>query len=188
MQLDDVLSALEAILFALGEPVEDARLSEAAGIEPIQLENFIKLLNDRYSDSKSALEVVRLGLAWQLVTKKEYSGYVVSALKTKRTAALSQAALEVLTVVAYNQPVTRSFIDDVRGVDSSGVVTSLLEKELIAEAGRLDIPGKPMQFKTTENFLRCFGISSLSELPALPSEEGQISFEDIGERPQSDGD
>ena len=102
-------------------------------------------------------------------------------METKRNAALSPASLEVLTIIAYNQPVTRSFVDDVRGVDSGGVVNNLIDKELIEEAGRLDIPGRPMLFKTTDNFLRAFGISSISELPPLPTEDDQISFEEIKE-------
>ena len=85
----------------------------------------------------------------------------------------------MLTIIAYNQPITRSFIDDVRGVDSSGVVNNLIEKELIEEAGRLDIPGRPVLFKTTENFLRCFGLTSLEDLPPLPTEYSQLSFDDV---------
>ena len=115
----------------------------------------------------------------QLATKKEFAPYIRAAMETKRSASLSPAAMEVLTVVAYNQPVTRSFIDDVRGVDSTGVVNSLLEKELIEEAGRLDIPGRPLIFRTTANFLRCFKLSSLEELPPLPTEDSQLSFEDV---------
>ncbi|MCD8108372.1 MAG: SMC-Scp complex subunit ScpB [Oscillospiraceae bacterium] len=179
MEYSEKLSALEAILFALGEPVEDEKLAQSAGIEQEELESFINLLNDRYSETGSALEVIKLDKSWQLVTKKEFAPYISAAVRSKRSGALSQASLEVLTIIAYNQPVTRSFIDDVRGVDSSGVVNNLLEKELISEAGRLDIPGKPMLFKTTENFLRCFGISSLGELPPLPSDEGQISIDEI---------
>ncbi len=179
MEYNEKLSALEAILFALGEPVEDEKLAASAGIEQGELDSFIKLLNDRYSQSGSALEVIKLEGSRQLVTKKEFAPYISAAVRSKRSSALSQASLEVLTIVAYNQPVTRSFIDDVRGVDSSGVVNNLLEKELIAEAGRLDIPGRPVLFKTTENFLRCFGFSSISELPPLPSDEGQISIDEI---------
>ncbi|MCD8345983.1 MAG: SMC-Scp complex subunit ScpB [Oscillospiraceae bacterium] len=179
MEYNEKLSALEAILFALGEPVEDEKLAASAGIEPDELESFISLLNDRFEQSGSALEVIKLASSYQLVTRKEFAPYISAAVRSKRSSALSQAALEVLTIIAYNQPVTRSFIDDVRGVDSSGVVNNLLEKELITEAGRLDIPGKPVLFKTTENFLRCFGISNLGELPPLPSDEGQISIDEI---------
>lgn len=179
MEYNEKLSALEAILFALGEPVEDEKLAASAGIEPDELESFISLLNDRFEQSGSALEVIKLASSHQLVTRKEFAPYISAAVRSKRSSALSQAALEVLTIIAYNQPVTRSFIDDVRGVDSSGVVNNLLEKELITEAGRLDIPGKPVLFKTTENFLRCFGISNLGELPPLPSDEGQISIDKI---------
>ncbi|MCD7804004.1 MAG: SMC-Scp complex subunit ScpB [Oscillospiraceae bacterium] len=184
VEYNEKLSALEAILFALGEPVEDEKLALSAGIEQGELDSFINLLNDRYSELGSALEVIKLDSSRQLVTKKEFAPYISAAVRSKRSSALSQAALEVLTIVAYNQPVTRSFIDDVRGVDSSGVVNNLLEKELIAEAGRLDIPGKPVLFKTTENFLRCFGISNLGELPPLPADEGQISIDEIENEPE----
>lgn len=179
MQTSEKLSALEAVLFAFGEPTEMSKLCEALDISKAELDECVRLLNLRYRDTESSLEVLILDDCVQLATKKEYAEYITAAMRSKRGAALSQAALEVLTVIAYNQPVTRSFIDDVRGVDSSGVVGNLLEKGLIAEAGRLDIPGKPMLFKTTENFLRCFGISDLTALPPLPTEEGQISFEEI---------
>lgn len=179
MQLDERLSVIEAILFASGEPVEFDRLCACAGAELSELHALVGLLNDSYSDNGSALEVLRLENCYQLAAKKEYAPYIKSAMETKKSAALSSAAMETLTIIAYNQPVTRSFIDDIRGVDSSGVVTSLLEKELIKEAGRLDIPGKPVLFATTENFLRCFGLSSIQELPPLPGDDDQISFDEL---------
>lgn len=179
MQLQNKLSIIEAILFACGEPVEIQRLCESAQIEQDALPTLILALNQRYSDTGSAVEILRLNQSYQLVTKKEYAPYIRTAVETKRNSSLSPAALEVLTIIAYNQPITRSFIDDVRGVDSAGVVTSLIEKELIEEAGRLDIPGRPMLFKTTDNFLRCFGLTSLDDLPALPTEDMQLSFDDI---------
>ena len=153
MQLNDKLSVIEAILFACGEPVEAQRLCDSAEVEPEELPRLILALNQRY--------------------------YIRAAVENKRNCSLSPAALEVLTIIAYNQPITRSFIDDVRGVDSSGVVNSLVEKELIEEAGRLDIPGRPVLFKTTENFLRCFGLTSIEDLPPLPTEYSQLSFDDV---------
>lgn len=179
MQFNDKLSSIEAILFAFGEPVEAERLAECTETNPGELPKLISVLNQRYIDCGSALEILKLNDSYQLATKKEFAQYIRRAAETKRNAALSPASLEVLTIIAYNQPVTRSFVDDVRGVDSGGVVNNLIEKELIEEAGRLDIPGKPMLFKTTENFLRCFGISSISELPPLPTEDDQMNFDDI---------
>lgn len=179
MQLQNKLSIIEAILFACGEPVEAQRLCDSAQILPDELPRLILALNQRYSDIGSSVEVLWLNQSYQLVTKKEFAPYIRSAVETKRNAALSPAALEVLTIIAYNQPVTRSFIDDVRGVDSAGVVASLIEKELIEEAGRLDVPGRPMLFKTTDNFLRCFGIASLDDLPPLPTEDMKLSFDDM---------
>ncbi len=179
MQLENKLAELEAVLFAYGEPIEDERLAQACDVELSELSRLISALNSRLSDCGSPLTVVTLDKSYQLATKEEYAPRIRAAFDTKRGAALSQAAMEVLTIIAYNQPVTRSFVDDVRGVDSGGVINSLVEKKLIEEAGRLDIPGKPVMFKTTENFLRCFRLSSISELPPLPTEDSQLSFEDF---------
>ena len=130
----------------------------------------------------SALEVVRLGTSLQLCTRSEYAPEIRAALEIRRNIPLSQAALEALAVIAYNQPVTRSFIEQVRGVDCSGVVTSLCEKGLIEEKGRLELPGRPLLYGTTENFLRSFGLSDLSGLPPLPKDpdDGQLSFGEAG--------
>lgn len=179
MQLSDKLGIIEAILFACGEPISSERLAQSAQVEEQELVKLINVLNDNYNERSSAVEVIRLDDSFQLVTKKEFAPYIKAALETKKNVALSQAAMEALTIIAYNQPVTRSFIDDVRGVDSGGVVTNLIEKELIEEAGRLDIPGKPILFRTTDNFLRCFGLSSINDLVPLPKDEEQISFDDV---------
>ena len=102
-------------------------------------------------------------------------------MENKRATTLSPAAIEVLTIVAYNQPVTKSFIEHIRGIDSSSIVNSLVEKDLLEEAGRLDIPGRPISYKTTNTFLRCFKLSSIEELPPLPSHNDQVSFNDVEE-------
>lgn len=182
MQLEEKISIIEAILFACGEPVEFYRLSEASDVELSTMHKLVALLNDRYSEQGSALEVLKLDECYQLATRKDYAGYIRSAMETRRSATLSPAAMETLTIIAYNQPVTRGFIDDIRGVDSSGVVSSLLEKELIEEAGRLDVPGKPILFRTTNNFLRCFKLTSLSDLPPLPTDNSQVTFDDVPEQ------
>ncbi len=179
MQLEEKISVIEAILFASGEPVEFERLALGAGVDISDLHKLIPILNSNYRDHGSALEVLKLEDSYQLATREEFAPYIKAALESKRTATLSPAAMETLTVIAYNQPVTRSFVEDVRGVDSSGVITNLLEKELIEEAGRLDVPGKPLTFKTTANFLRCFGLSSINDLPPLPSDNSQMTFDDV---------
>ena len=158
----------EAVLFACGEPVPSQRLSEVLGTDEKELPDIIRARNNRYEESGSGLCVTALGKSWQLCTKKEFAPYIRAAMENKKSAPLSNAAMEVLTIVAYNQPVTKSFVEHVRGVDSSSVVNNLVERELLEEAGRLDIPGRPVSYRTTENFLRCFELTSLGDLPPLP--------------------
>ena len=186
MQLEEKLSIIEAVLFAYGEPIEPAKLAGACGVDESEIARMVAALNAELSDGGSALTVLSVGGSYQLATKQEYAEYIRAAMDTKRSAALSSAAMEVLTIIAYNQPVTRNFVDDVRGVDSGGVINNLIEKQLIEEAGRLDIPGKPVLFRTTPNFLRCFSLSDISELPALPTEYSQLSFEDFSHSEQHD--
>ncbi len=175
MTIAETVSAAEAVLFACGDPVDRKRLASAAGFEPEKAGEIAELLNKRYSETGSALAVVKLGDSWQLCLREEFSEYAKNALESRKDIPLSQAALEVLTVAAYNQPVTRSFIEHVRGVDSSGVVNSLVEKNLLEEAGRLDIPGRPIAYKTTAAFLRSFCLESLDDLPELPAAAGTQS-------------
>ena len=156
MQIYEKSAVIEAILFASGEPVDIEKLSEVIGIETETLPKLITLLNDRYNENKSALRIIKLNNAYQLVTREEYGEYIKSAMENKKAAPLSPAAMEVLTIIAYNQPVTKGFVENVRGVDSSSIVNSLVEKNLLEEAGRLDVPGKPIAYKTTATFLRCF--------------------------------
>lgn len=165
------ISAVEAILFAYGEPISADQLSEASGIDRKSLDRIINLLNDRYDETHSALCVLRLDDSYQLSTRKEYATYIKSAFETGRNSVLSSAAMESLAIVAYNQPVTKGFVETVRGVDSSAVMNKLVEKGLIEEAERLEVPGRPIAYRTTKNFLRCFGISSVSELPPLKEAE-----------------
>lgn len=170
MQLNEKLGAIEAILFSSGEAIDEFRLSEASGINRQELAKLIQKLNDRYTENESGFEIVRLGVKYQMCSRKKYAEYVKSALESKRQAPLSQAAMEALTIVAYNQPVTKGFVESVRGVDSSTVINSLVDKGLLEEDGRLDVPGHPVSYRTTDNFLRCFGLSSISDLPPLERE------------------
>ncbi len=142
-------------------------------------DKLVQLLVDRYESTGSALTVLKLGNSYQLAVKAEFFDYVRAALESKKNTPLSPAAMEVLTIIAYNQPVTKGFVEHVRGIDSSSVVNSLVEKNLLEEAGRLDVPGKPIAYKTTSAFLRCFQLSSLNDLPALPDSDGQVSFDEI---------
>lgn len=177
MMLEDKVSVLEAVLFATGEPIDSSRISSACGVELSSVDTLVEMLNDRYEKCDSALRVLCLERSFQLATLPRYATYIRQALETKRATPLSMAAMEVLTVVAYNQPVSKTFVESIRGVDSSKIINSLVDKELLEEAGRLNIPGKPISYRTTENFLRCFQLNSLSELPSPPPDFGQISFD-----------
>lgn len=163
--------AVEAILFASGEPVSLDRIADVLELDRPTAEKLTHNLADRFNAENSGIRIVSLEGGWQMCTRPEYAGKVRAALDMRRNMPLSQAALEVLAVVAYNQPVTKAFVEQVRGVDCSGVLTSLTSKGLVEERGRLDLPGRPLIYGTTPDFLRCLGISSLEELP--PVEHGE---------------
>ncbi len=171
MELEICERRVEAIIFAAGEPVEPARIAEALSVEESVVRHCVRRIRDRYVENKSPFDLVTLGDAVQMCTLPEYADAIKAALELRRAAPLSQAALEVLATVAYNQPVTRAFIEQVRGVDCSAIVRSLAEKGLIEEAGRLPIPGKPISYRTTAVFLRSFGLHGLEALPTLPDPE-----------------
>ena len=160
-------AGLEAVLFAAGDAVTIERLSAALEVAPAELLDAAAALENRY-DFEDKL---------QLASRPMYGPYVRRVTESRRPPALSLAALEVLTIIAYRQPVTRAFIDQLRGVDSSNTVSSLAEKGLIEEAGRLDVPGKPMLFRTTDQFLRSFSLASIEDLPALPALEENEQME-----------
>lgn len=180
MKTEELISAFEAVLFAGGEPLSIDRFTQVFEIEPDEVVKVMEALEQRLKKNKSGLELVRMENTYQLATKTEYADYIKKAFDIKRRTPLSPAALEVLAVVAYNQPVTKSFIEQVRGVDCSGVVTTLIEKGLVEERGRLELPGKPLLYGTTKNFLRCFSLNDLTELPPLPKTENDMS--DVGEQ------
>lgn len=182
MKFSEGMAAVEAVLFAHGEPIEADKLAAAAEIEKETVERIVERLNDRYGEQGSAFTIGKLGESYQMMTKPEYSRYIKTAMETRRQTPLSPAALEVLAIVAYNQPVTRGFVDQVRGVDSSGVVRSLVERDLLEEHGRLnDVPGRPIAYRTTDTFLRCFGLNSLENLPPIPGSTDQIDFDEYDE-------
>lgn len=161
---------IEAILFASGEPLSISRMAQALEIKQDVLKDVLDEFMVNYNSDDKGICVIKLGECYQMCTKKEYEKYIKAILELKKQSPLSQAALEVLAIIAYNQPVTRSFIEQVRGVDSSSIVNSLNEKCLIEEAGRLEVPGRPIAYKTTNNFLRSFGMSTLDDLPPIPNE------------------
>ena len=171
MTMSELTSAFEAVLFSGGEPQSIDRFSQVFDITPEKVVKVMEALEKKLNEQKSGLELLRLDNTYQLATRAEYADYIKKMFDIRRRTPLSPAALEVLAVVAYNQPVTKSFIEQVRGVDCSGVVTTLVEKGLIEERGRLELPGKPLLYGTTKNFLRCFGINDLSGLPPLPKNE-----------------
>ena len=176
-----LLPAFEAVLFASGEPVSIDKLSAVFDLGIDEINEIMNALGERLNKSGSGIELVKLENAYQLCTRSEFGDYIRKIADMHRKTPLSQAAFEVLAVVAYNQPVTKSFIEQVRGVDCSSTITTLIEKGLLEERGRLELPGKPLLYGTTKNFLRCFGISDLSELPELPRDEAAIEA-DLGEQ------
>ena len=171
MEAKELEAALESILFASGEPVTVERLCLGLEVDRVTLDAAARRLMDQYSYERRGIRLIRMDSSYQLCSAPEFAGYVRKTLESRKPARLSQPALEVLAIIAYYQPVTRAYIDQVRGVDSAYTVGLLLERELIEEAGRLQVPGRPMQFRTTKNFLRTFGISTLEELPDLPESE-----------------
>ena len=171
MDNHDIQSAVEAILFASGEPVSCQRIAAVLGTDEETVSDAAREISDKYSFERRGIRIVKLDDCFQMCSAGEYADYIRLVLETRKPPQLSQPALEVLAIVAYFQPVTRAYIEQVRGVDCTYTVKLLLERGLIEEAGRLDVPGRPMMFKTTKVFLRTFGISSLAELPELPEKE-----------------
>ena len=180
MEIKELEAVLEGVLFAAGEPVAAERLCLGLEVDRPTLDAVAQQLMDRYRYERRGIRMIKLDGSYQLCSAPEFAPCIRKTLESRKPARLSQPALEVLAVIAYYQPVTRAYVDQVRGVDSSYTVGLLLERELIEEAGRLAVPGRPMQFRTTKNFLRSFGLSSLEELPELPDqsqEEGQMTLE-----------
>lgn len=174
----NLFAALEAVLFLSGEPVEFQKLCEILMADSQDVEQAIQNLSEKLEQENSGLTLLKLGNKYQLSTKKDFAIYCRRALEVKRSVPLSQAAFEVLAVIAYNQPVTKTFIENVRGVDCSGVVNTLVEKGLVEEKGRLDLPGRPLIYGTTELFMKDFEISDLSELPQIPKGDDIISVKE----------
>ena len=170
MNQKQIRAAVEAMLFAAADPISADKLAQAVQLPQASVEAALEDLRTRYQREDSGLCLLHLDTRWQLSTKAEWADCIRRLLDARRAVPLGPAAMETLTVIAYNQPVSRAFIEQVRGVDSSSSVTSLLEK-----AGRLDLPGRPVSFRTTDVFLRCFGLSSLADLPPVHSAEDETT-------------
>lgn len=187
MEAEKLKPAIEAILFACGTPAELTKIAQALEIKEEKAEELLKSLMEDYSSRKSGIKIVRLGKSYQMCTEKEYAEIIRTVLDLRRNSPLSQAALEVLAIIAYNQPVTKAFVEQIRGVDCSGVVSSLVARELIEEKGRLELPGRPLIYGTTENFLRCFNVSDVSELPPLPQKNSdEENYEESSENGENE--
>lgn len=181
---NNVLGRIEAMLFAAGEPVEAARIAEILELDVENVTKMLASLADIYEERNSGICLIRIDGKYQLCTKEEYAEDVRKLLEIKKNTPLSQAAFEVLAIIAYNKTVTKSFIEQIRGVDCSGSIANLVQKGLIEEKGRLDLPGRPLVYGTTDRFLRCFSLNSLEDLPDLPKpdeaekENGQTTLFD----------
>lgn len=175
MEREELTGKIEAILFAGGEPVSLERIAQVLGVRTYAVEEIVEALREKYNTPTSGIHLLKLEGSAQFCTNPAYIEPVREILDLKRNTPLSQAAMEVLAVVAYNQPVTKAFVEQVRGVDCSGVIGSLMQKDLLEERGRLELPGRPLLYGTTETFLRCFQLNSIGELPPPPSHDAEAA-------------
>ena len=171
MSKKNLVPAVEALLFAAGDGVSLSRLAASLEVPPDAALQAVETLQKQMNERGSGLAIIPLEDGFQMVSREEYAPPIRNFFELRRNTPLSQAAFEVLSVIAYNQPVTKAYVEQVRGVDCSGVVSTLVEKGLLEEKGRLDLPGRPLLYGTTQNFLRCFGLKNLDELPEVPSED-----------------
>ena len=167
MEIIELQRIIEAILFAAGEPIEVNRLAQSIEVDPADIRQAADALADELAFNRRGIRIIKLENAYQMVSSGEMADYVTKALETRKPPRLSSSQLETLTIIAYYQPATKAMVEQIRGVDSSYSVSALLNKHLIEEAGRLNVPGRPIQYRTTPDFLRTFGMSSLQELPAI---------------------
>lgn len=167
MELDELQRAIEAILFAAGERVEIPRLSMTLETDEKDIAAAADALADKLAFERRGIRILRLDKGYQMVSSGEMADYITKALETRKPPKLSSSQLETLTIVAYYQPATKAMVEQIRGVDSAYTISALMNKKLIEEAGRLNVPGRPIQYKTTPGFLRVFGFQSLEELPPI---------------------
>lgn len=183
MEMKEIESAIEGILFASGEPVHVDRICVALDMDRPTVEQVLQKLTDYYAYERRGIRLLRIDDSWQLCSSPDYADIIRKAFEIRKPAKLSQPALEVLTIIAYYQPTTRAYVDQIRGVDSSYTIGLLLERKLIEECGRLQVPGRPRLYRTTKQFLRAFHLSSLDELPEIPDlgGEGQMRLNEDGQ-------
>lgn len=179
----EVEAAVEGILFASGEPVQTDRICVALDLDRSTVEQVLQKLMDYYAYERRGVRLVRMEDCWQMCSAPDYADVIRKAFEIRKPARLSQPALEVLTIIAYYQPTTRAYVDQIRGVDSAYTIGLLLERKLIEECGRLQVPGRPHLYRTTRNFLRAFHLTSLDDLPEMPDlgGEGQMRIDENGQ-------
>ena len=182
LEMKEIESAVEAILFASGEPVQTERICVALEIDQPTVEQVLQRLMDYYAYERRGIRLLHIEDSWQMCSSPDYADLIRKAFEIRKPAKLSQPALEVLTIIAYYQPTTRAYVDQIRGVDSAYTIGLLLERKLIEECGRLQVPGRPHLYRTTRQFLRAFHLSSLEDLPEMPGLEndGQLRLENDG--------
>ena len=183
IEMKEIESAIEGILFASGEPVHVDRICVALELDRPSAEQVLQKLMDYYSYERRGIRLLHIEDSWQLCSAPDYAEYIRRAFEIRKPAKLSQPALEVLTIIAYYQPTTRAFVDQIRGVDSAYTMGLLQERKLIEECGRLQVPGRPHLYRTTKQFLRAFHLTSLEDLPEMPdlSGEGQMRLNENGQ-------
>ena len=167
MEQNQLQRAIEAILFAAGERIEVSRLAEALEADPADVMAAADALADQLAFERRGIRILRLEDGYQMVSSGEMADFITKCLETRKPPKLSASQLEALTIIAYYQPATKAMVEQIRGVDSSYSISALMNKKLIEEAGRLNVPGRPIQYRTTPDFLRTFGLSSLEELPEI---------------------
>ena len=183
IEMKEIESAIESILFASGEPVHVDRICVALELDRPTADQVLQKLMDYYSYERRGIRLLHIEDSWQLCSAPDYADYIRKAFEIRKPAKLSQPALEVLTIIAYYQPTTRAFVDQIRGVDSAYTMGLLQERKLIEECGRLQVPGRPHLYRTTKQFLRAFHLTSLEDLPEMPdlSGEGQMRLNENGQ-------
>lgn len=182
LEVKELESAMEGILFASGEPVQIDRICTALDLDRPTAERILQKLMDYYAYERRGIRLLRMEDSWQLCSAPDYADVIRRAFEIRKPAKLSQPALEVLTIIAYYQPTTRAYVDQIRGVDSSYTVGLLLDRHLIEECGRLQVPGRPRLYRTTQAFLRAFHLRSLDDLPEMPGidGDGQLRMDEQG--------
>lgn len=179
--MENLRYAVEGILFAAGEPVKAASLAAALDTDVKKIEEAVAALKDEYDSERRGFAIIDIDEGYQICSRPEYYTYIQVILGEQRRQALSNAAMETLAIIAYKQPITKSAVEYIRGVNSDGSVNRLVERDLVEEKGRLNAPGRPILYGTTVNFLRCFGLSTLEQLPEVNIEKISRGVEDVAE-------